>query len=263
VTERIGDLLLEKVGPSGRSGRPPLLFVHGMHGGSWYWANYMRAAAEAGWEAWALNLRGHHGSRPVPSLGKVSVLDYVRDVLDCLQALEKVVLVGHSMGGLIAQKVAEAGGVRAAVFLTSAPPKGISVLRWPVVSRMVRNLCAIFSNSSLIPNRADADALVFNKLPPRLRQWAFDQFVPESGRAARELAFGLVRVDPRQTTCPMLVVGAEHDMITPVAVQRKIAARYHAEYLEMAGHAHMLMLEDSWERSIRQILAWAERAIRS
>jgi pimeloyl-ACP methyl ester carboxylesterase len=40
----------------------------------------------------------------------VSVLDSVRDVLDCLQALETVVLVGHSMGGLIAQKVAEAGG---------------------------------------------------------------------------------------------------------------------------------------------------------
>lgn len=263
MTERIGDLLLERVVPPGRSPRPPLLFVHGMHGGSWYWANYMRAAAEAGWEAWALNLRGHHGSRPVPNLGKVSVRDYVQDVRDCLQALGEVVLVGHSMGGLIAQKVAEAGGLRAAVFLTSAPPRGISVLRWPVVSRMVRNLCAILSNSPLIPNRADADALVFNMLPPDRRQWAFDQFVPESGRATRELAFGLVRVDPRRITCPALVVGAERDVITPVAVQRKIAARYHAQYLELAGHAHMLMLEDGWERSIREILAWAERAIRS
>jgi pimeloyl-ACP methyl ester carboxylesterase len=128
---------------------------------------------------------------------------------------------------------------------------------------MVRDLRAIFSNSSLAPHRANVDALVLNMLPPRLKQWAFDQFVPESSRATRELAFGLVRVDPRRLSCPMLVVGAEHDMITPVVVQRKIAARYHAEYLELPGHAHMLMLEDGWERSIRQILAWAERAIRS
>jgi pimeloyl-ACP methyl ester carboxylesterase len=259
--ERIGDLLLERLVPSSRSSRPPLLFIHGMYGGSWYWVNYLRTAAEAGWEAWALNLRGHHGSRPVGNLGAVSVHDYVRDVHDCLAALGEVVLVGHSMGGLIAQKVAETGRVRAAVFLASAAPRGIVVLRWPVLSRMVRHLGPIFFNRPLVPNRANADALILNMLSPARRQWAFDQFVPESGRAARELAFGGVSVDPRQLTCPTLVVGAERDVITPVGVQRKIAARYRAEYLEIAGNAHMLMLENGWERPIKQILEWADRAI--
>lgn len=122
--ERINGLL-ERAIPSGRPRGVPLLFVHGMWGGSWYWVNYMMAAAQAGWDAWAINLRGHHGSRPVPDLGRVSVLDYVQDVRDCLRGLGEVILVGHSMGGLIAQKVAESGGVRAAVALTSAAPRWI------------------------------------------------------------------------------------------------------------------------------------------
>jgi non-heme chloroperoxidase len=259
--ERIGDLLLERVVPASRGSRPPLLFIHGMWGGSWYLANYLRAAAEAGWEAWAVNLRGHHGSRPVPDIGVISVLDYVRDVHDCLEALGEAVLVGHSMGGLIAQKVAETARVRAAVFLASAAPTGIVVLRWPVISRMVRRLGPIFFSRPLVPNRADSDALVLNRLPPDRRQWVFDRFVTESGRAARELAFGLIPVDPTRLRCPVLVVGAEHDMITPVAVQRKIARRYRAKYLELAGYGHMPMLEDGWERTIKEILDWADRAI--
>lgn len=256
--ERIGDLLLERAIPSGTRKGPPLLFVHGMWGGSWYWVNYMRAAAEAGWEAWALNLRGHHGSRRVQDLGQVSVLDYVEDVRDCLGSLGQVVLIGHSMGGLIVQKIAETGGIRAVVALTSAAPRGIIVLRWPVLSRMVRYLGPIVGSRAFVASHADATALVLNQLPPDRRAWAYERFVLESGRAARELAFGLIAVDQARVRCPLLVVGAERDVITPAAVQRRIARKYGADYREMAGHGHMLMLEDEWERPFKAILEWVE-----
>ena len=75
-----------------------------MHGGSWYLRNWLYAAAQAGWDAWALNLRGHHGSRSVRDVGRLSVLDYVEDVHDCLRTFREAVLVGHSMGGLVAQR---------------------------------------------------------------------------------------------------------------------------------------------------------------
>ena len=101
-----------------------MLLVHGMHGGSWYLRSWLYAAAHAGWDAWALNLRGHHGSRPVQDLGRVSVLDYVEDVHDCLRTLREAVVIGHSMGGLVAQKVAEGGRVRAAVSFKLSPPGG-------------------------------------------------------------------------------------------------------------------------------------------
>jgi pimeloyl-ACP methyl ester carboxylesterase len=61
--------------------------------------------------------------------------------------------------------------------------------------------------------------------------------------------------------CPTLVVGAQWDRITPVGVQRRIAAKYEAEYLEAAGHAHMLTLEEGWEQPFKEVLGWIDRAI--
>ena len=258
MTERIGELALEHAAPAGRARSPSLLFVHGMWGGGWYLRNYLDAAARAGWDAWALDLRGH-GESPAPhGLGRVGLLDYVADVRRCLDRLGEVVLVGHSMGGLIAQKVAEGGGVAAAVFLTSAPPRGIAALSWPVLSRMARYVPAMLAGRAFRASRGHADFLLLNGLTPAQRDWTFPRFGPESGRAARELALGRLAVDPGAVRCPVLVVGAEHDRITPVALQRRIAERYRAEYREAAGHAHMLMLEDGWERPFEELLAWME-----
>jgi non-heme chloroperoxidase len=260
LTERIADLSLEHAAPAGPARSRCVLFVHGMWGGSWYLRNYLYAAAQAGWDAWAVNLRGH-GESPAPGgLGRASLLDYVADVRRCLDQLGPAVLVGHSMGGLIAQKTAEGGGVAAAVLLTSAPPRGISALRWPVLARMARYVPAMLGDRAFTVTRAHADALFLNGLTPERRDWAFPRFGAESGRAARELALGGLGVDPRGVQCPVLVVGAEHDRITPASLQRRIARRYRADYQEAAGHAHMPMLEDGWERPFKDVLAWMERA---
>jgi non-heme chloroperoxidase len=261
LTERIGDLSLEHAAPAGRPRSRSVLFVHGMWGGSWYFRNYLYGAAQAGWDAWALDLRGH-GLSPAPDgLGSVSLADYVSDVRRCLDHLGEAVLVGHSMGGLIAQKAAEGTGVAAAIFLTSAPPRGINALNWPVVSRMARYVPAMLGARAFTAGRAHADFLFLNGLTPEQRDWAFPRFGAESGRAARELALGGLAVDAGAVRCPTLVVGADLDRITPAALQRRIAARYRAQYQEATGHAHMLMLEEGWERPFKDVLAWMERAL--
>jgi pimeloyl-ACP methyl ester carboxylesterase len=96
-------------------------------------------------------------------------------------------------------------------------------------------------------------------MTPEQQAWTYPQLVPESGRAAREMALGGVAVDPAGIRCPTLVLGAEHDRITPASVQRKIAARYGSEYIEAAGHAHMLMLEEGWERPFGEVVSWLAR----
>jgi pimeloyl-ACP methyl ester carboxylesterase len=257
VFERIGELWLERKLPAGAgSPRGRLLLVHGMWGGSWYWAHWLRRFAEAGWDAWAVNLRGHHGSQPGTPVDGLGVLDYVGDVTRCVEALGEAALIGHSLGGLVVQKVAEQRPLRAAVVLTSAPPRGILAVRGPVLRRLWRYAGALLSGAGFVPTAADARALLFNNLAPEVARDAHARLVPESGRAAREVALGSVAVDAARVRCPVLVVGAARDAITPVAIGRRLAARYRAEYRELAGHAHMPMLEEGGEAVADDLSSW-------
>lgn len=255
---RIGDLLVERWRPSGPPRALPLLFIHGMGGGSWYFENYLRAASQAGWDCWAVNLRGHHGSRPVADLGTVSVADYVQDARDVLEAMGPGAIIGHSMGGLVAQCAATHTHARAAVFLTSAAPRGILALSGPALARVWRYLGAILRSRPLRARNADNVALILNRMTPAQRAAALPRFVPESGRATRELALGYIAVDEAQVRCPTLVVGASEDRILPPSIQRRIARKYGSVYQEARGHAHMLMLEDGWEAPLASILAWLD-----
>lgn len=244
--------------------RPPIVFVHGMFGGAWYFEKFQRCFAERGYASYALNLRGHHGSRAVADIGKVSVLDYVDDVLEVVRALPQTtigvrpIVIGHSMGGLIAQKVAEAGAVSAAVLLASAPPRGIRVLS-PRLLLLARTFgVPILASRGLYPKPSDADDLVFNHIPADERAGLFNRFAPESGRAAREMAFSTIAVDARKVTCPVLSVGATDDHMVQPRVGLAIARKYGALYEEFPDQGHFLVWEPGWDAVARQVLSWLD-----
>jgi pimeloyl-ACP methyl ester carboxylesterase len=260
--EWIAGLRVDRARPRCDGSGSPIVFVHGMWGGSWYFENYLRFAAATGREGWAVNLRGHHGSRPVADLGRVTFAEYVRDVEDVLDTVGPAVVVGHSMGGLIAQAVASRADVTAAVFMASVPPPGIPLLTWPLLRHASRYALAALRGRAFCVGRADARALALNALPAPERDAIARRFVPDSGRVAWQLAFGDVE-PPRPFTCPALVVGAGRDRLTPVGRQRRIAAHYGADYHEIAHGGHMLPVEQGWHAGIGRVLAWIAACERS
>lgn len=246
--------------------RPPMLLVHGMFGGAWHFEHYQRFFAGRGWSTYAMNLRGHHGSRPVPDLGKVSVKEYVADALEVARALtaehgRPPVTIGHSMGGLITQKLAEAGAITAAVLLCSAPPRGVIPFGPTLLRRMVPHLGNILFARPLVASRADADALMFNRTPVEERDAQFERIVPESGRAAREMALGTIGVDARRVRIPLLSIGTEDDQFVHPRVARALARRYDGTLLEFARHGHHILLEPGWERSAEAIDHWLAQTV--
>jgi pimeloyl-ACP methyl ester carboxylesterase len=257
---RMGDLLVDHAVPSGRRRPAALLFVHGMWSGSWLFARALELAAQAGWEAWALNLRGHYGSRPVADLGRVRLADYAQDVTDVLEKIGPSIVAGYSMGGLVAQMVASRPEVRAAVFMVSAAPRGIVTLRWPVIRRMARYAGAILSSRPFRLDDADAVALLLNRVSPGQRAALLARFVDESGRVARELAFRPPAVEAARVRGRTLVVAASEDLITPPAVERRIARKYGSDYLEAQGHGHLWIVEEGGDATLEQVLGWMERA---
>jgi pimeloyl-ACP methyl ester carboxylesterase len=258
---RVGDLTVAVERPSAPSSKPPVLLVHGMFAGAWMWEPYQALLARHGYESHAVNLRGHHGSRPVPDIGKISIGSYVDDVLEVARALRNPIIIGHSMGGLISQKVAEQGVGRALVLIASAPPRWIPALSGVLLRHLVKYLRELFLMQPLLPGRDAADALMFNRTPKAQAGDEYDRLVPESGRAGLELAFGAHAVHaPRITTAVLVVTGREDHFVVP-RVARAIARKYRAEIREYDKFAHHIINEPGWEAPAAEIVEWIDARV--
>jgi pimeloyl-ACP methyl ester carboxylesterase len=212
---------------------------------------------------WSPSFRGRDDSRPTADLGAVGLRDFAGDLQDVLRHVGPATVVGYSLGGLVLQIVASDTAsrdlVERAVLLCSLPPRGISALSGPVLRRSWRYLPAMFGNGLLLPGPEDIDAMLLNDVPADDRSRWHPLFVADSGRAARQSAFGAVGVDASDVRCPVLVVSAQDDRISPPSIQPKLVARYGAEHLALAKHAHLLTIEPGWEAVLEAVLDRLER----
>ncbi len=260
---RVGDLTVTVERPASATGKPAVLLVHGMFGGAWYWEAYQAFLARHGYESHAVNLRGHHGSRPVQDIGVVPVADYVADALEVTATLRKPIVIGHSMGGLVAQKVAEAGACSAAVLMAAAPPRWIPVASWLLLQKELKYALELLLHRPLLPDRGDSDDLIFNRTPPADADAFFRRLVPESGRAGFELAFGVPAVKESRVTAPVLVLTGSDDRFVVPRVARAIAAKYRAPLKEYSGFGHHIMSEPGWEKPASDVVAWMDQVARA
>jgi 3-oxoadipate enol-lactonase len=115
VTERavaVGDLKLS-IAEAG-AGQRPLLLVHGFTGAKEDFTPWLDQLAEAGWHAVAPDLRGHGASSKPDAEDAYSFQLMAVDMLGLADALgwDRYVLLGHSMGGMVAQFMASAAPAR-------------------------------------------------------------------------------------------------------------------------------------------------------
>ena len=68
----VNGLKVLRVKPAGPVRARPILFIHGMWAGAWFWEDYLRFFASHGYSGYAMDLRGRNGSRPVGSDGQAS-----------------------------------------------------------------------------------------------------------------------------------------------------------------------------------------------
>jgi pimeloyl-ACP methyl ester carboxylesterase len=270
-TITIGSLTLSSGQPhSSGKPKPPILFIPGYFSTAWAFECYLPFFAERGYAGFALNLRGRAGSELPPghALGDVSLEDFVADGREAAQWLGdrfgRPVIVGHSMGGLIGQKLSEEGLARALVLLSPAPPRGISIVTARLLRRQLVYLPAMFRSKTVTPRWSDARELVLNCVPESERRAFFGQFVPDSGRVGREMSFGSIGVDAarlRSHECPVLVVTSDDDRFIPPRIAQRVAAKYHAPVYVARGHGHFVVREPGWTEPASFIAGWLEREL--
>jgi len=258
-TVRIGNLTTLRVaGQPG--GERPVLFLHGYFADATVFEDWLPFFAARGFAPVALNLRGRAGSRPGTEIGGVSIDDYVEDAALAARALAgsegRPLVVGHSMGGLLAQRLAELDLVEAAALIAPAPPRGITVMTWQLAIRQLKYLPAIATSHAVHPSREDLRALVMNRLPPDRQDEVIDRLVPDSGRAGRELSITGVPVDASRVRCPLLIVAGSDDRFIPAKTVARVARRYGVPLRVLPGHGHMIVLEPGWQELAGIVTDW-------
>ena len=250
--------------PSGRaqrrSQRPPVLFIHGAFAGGWMWTDtFMPALAEAGHACHALSLRGHGGSAGREHIDWHSINDYVDDVCAVVDWLgETPVLAGHSMGGFVVQKYLEKHDAAGAALLCSVPPQGLIAAQFHLLFQKPQLFLEInrIMGGEYTDTTTLQEALFAGEVDQRMLAAWLTRMQAESHRAIWDMSMFNLPSLSRIQAPPMLVLGAEHDVLIPPDQVRLTARRYDVEPQILPGLGHGMMLESDWRVAADPILAW-------
>ncbi len=249
--------------------QPVIVMIHGMFVGPWCWDPYRNYFEQRGYRVITPTLRYHDlplSSPPNPGLMETGIRDYLTDVEKEVRALDqKPIIIGHSMGGLIAQLLASKGLARATILIAPAVPRGINAISWTGTKSFWINRQRFGHwREPLRPTFEGAIYSSLHLLPPDKQKTVFEKFTYESPRVAWEISFWYfdrakaTSVDESKVTCPILtMVGAEDRLITP-RIARKIHNKYKAvsTYREFDRHSHFIIAEPGWEEAASSIEDW-------
>ena len=256
---RLGSLDCWRCAPDGPPVGPPLVLVHGFGGGVWGWANFQTHFARRGHCSYAIELPGH-GQTELESMRYCSVETYALYIAPVLKDIGPCVVVGHSMGGLIVQKLAETQSQLGYVLMASAPPwhmfRRAYAPFWKLLLRHPwRHVLRPLTGNSMQLDDVLQDELVNHRIPADQRPVIGGLDVPDSGRASVQMVAGLVSVDETRVASPCLVIAGEDDRLIPFSEQRRLAEKYGCP-LQAYDRGHMLIIEDGWEDVADGLLAW-------
>ncbi|WP_157926057.1 MULTISPECIES: alpha/beta hydrolase [Methylosinus] len=242
-------------------GSPPLLFVHGGWHGAWCWEyrGFLDRVAQKGLDVHALSLRGHGASAGHDRLRMTRVRDYVDDLEEATTGLRAPpVIIGHSMGGFVTQKLMERRRLPGVVLLASAPPFGVARLLCKLLHIDPLGLLRVHLTLRLRPMVATPDRVRRLFFSASMSDAEVDLFASKMGDEAFLAYLDLLFLDlckPAKGT-PVRVMGAEKDEIFSVATTKRIAAAYGVESTIFPDMAHDMMLERGWESVADAIADW-------
>jgi pimeloyl-ACP methyl ester carboxylesterase len=234
---------------------PPILCIHGMWSQPAAFKRLQPALEAAGHEVIAADYRAAAVGK-AGSLAAVGLADYVAALEAIATELpERPIIVGHSMGGLIAQLLAVKIQPRALVLLSTGPSAGSvlfpawSTLKslWSVTSRWN------FWRQETHLSRADSMYGIYNNVPLAEAEAEFSAHVADSGRVLAQMAFApfdggkSATVEYANLSCPSLVLVGSEDRITPPSVSRAAARRITGPvtYHELEGFGHWIIGDQS------------------
>ncbi len=236
---------------------PLAVLLHGVGGGRQAWMHSGAALAAQGYRVLAADQPGYGKSSTIDPYDMAGMADAVRRLIDWAGAgagagagANTTLVVGHSMGGMVAQELVarSPAHVRALVLAATSPAFGAPGGTWQ--ADFLRSRFQPLDAGRGMPGLAAelVAAMAGRDAPPaRLAEaQALMAAVPEA--TYRSALAALVRFDRREALglikVPTLVVTGEDDRTAAPEVARRMAARIAgAELTIVPATGHLLMLE--------------------
>ena len=244
-----------------------VLLIHGFGNNNRVWDAYRDMFLKRNFRVLAPNLRHHAPGDNLDGFEKVSLTDYVNDLELLIKNLGfQPIIIGYSMGGLLALKLMERGYGKLGICLAPAAPAGVNAISLSVLRLFLRNLLVWrFWKKVHKPRFSAARFGALGHLPIKEAQQIFELISSsESGRVGVEIGFPIF--DPKKASsfnekkikCPVLVIGAKRDRVTPITIARQVARKtaHVSDYIEYPKFGHWLMSGYEFEVVSSDCLKW-------
>jgi alpha-beta hydrolase superfamily lysophospholipase len=259
---------IEIIKHEARSDKKPMavLFVHGLYHGAWAFKDTLLPFfAGHGYDAFAMSLRGHGNSAGREQVKKARMGDYYEDLCQAIKSVGRpVVLIGHSLGGMLVQKYLENHSAPGVVFVCTPSAKDMKattvlVLKafpWPMLKFIFTSNpdhlyhCRDFSGQVLFGG--DTSPLAERTLQRLMEQ-------PESNKIMKELLAFKAR--PPSQRIPTLIIGGQADVSILPGSYEECARTYCGEVKIYPARSHELLFVPGWQTIATDIVNWMNRAI--
>jgi pimeloyl-ACP methyl ester carboxylesterase len=245
-----------------------VMFVHGMFLNPQSWELWQQYFERKGYEtvapAWPLHKGDPRTLRAniPPGLGELSLDEVIDAMRQAAVRYDDLVLVGHSVGGLIVQKLIAEGIGRLGVTICSVAPNRMLSVDWG----FLRNSASItnpLKGNEPYPMDADGFHKNFgNTMDRGASDAAYEKYaMHESRNVLRDCLGHTGQIDLAPARAPLLFLSADKDEIIPTELCEKNAKAYsqppnYVDYFEFKNRGHFICGQPDWQEVAGYIANW-------
>lgn len=241
-------------------GKPVILALHGLGGNARTWKAQYADLSDAfhiiGWDA------PGYGETMVVGPDQTAFAVLALALLDHL-GIDKFSVIGHSMGGVVAQTVAAEAGDRVQHVVLSCTHSGNAApASEPISGSYATRIATLETEGSAKYAAARSGMMVAEGTPAEIRAQVQEIASGITARGLRTCATMLHHADTRpiapSINCPVLLISGAGDKVVSARQSEAFAALYHSARhirLDRAGHAPYLEVPDIYNAHLRDFFS--------